>query len=97
MLFDLARERARDLAVDDGMQQRTFGDLLDRSHRFASFLRHDAGLEPGGHVSLLMGNRVEVIELLLGAVMAGQWVTPINWHLAEEEIDYVVGLPLGGV
>jgi fatty-acyl-CoA synthase len=38
-----------------------------------------------------MGNRVEVIELLLGAVLAGQWVTPINWHLAEEEIDYVVG------
>ncbi len=91
MLFDLARDRSRDLAVDDGMQQRTFGELLDRSHRFASFLRHDAGLEPGGHVSLLMGNRVEVIELLLGAVMAGQWVTPINWHLAEEEIDYVVG------
>ncbi len=37
-----------------------------------------------------MSNRVEVVELLLGAVMAGQWVTPINWHLAEEEIEYVV-------
>jgi long-chain acyl-CoA synthetase len=37
-----------------------------------------------------MENRVEVIELLLGAVMAGQWITPINWHLAEEEIEYVV-------
>lgn len=91
MLVELARDRARELAVDDGMQQRTFADLLDRSHRFASFLRHDAGLEPGGHISLLMGNRVEVIEVLLGAVLAGQWVTPINWHLAEEEIDYVVG------
>ena len=91
MLLELARDRARELAVDDGSQQRTFAELLDRSHRFASFLRHDAGLEPGGHVSLLMGNRVEVIELLLGAVIAGQWVTPINWHLTEEEIDYVVG------
>ena len=91
MLLELARDRARELAVDDGTQQRTFAELLDRSHRFASFLCHDAGLEPGGHISLLMGNRVEVIELLLGAVLAGQWVTPINWHLAEEEIDYVVG------
>ena len=90
MLIDLARERAREIAVDDGTQQRTFAELLDRSHRFASFLRHDVGLEPGGHISLLMGNRVEVIELLLGAVLAGQWVTPINWHLAEDEIDYVV-------
>ena len=90
MLLDLARDRALELAVDDGTQQRTFADLLDRSHRFASLLRHEAGLEPGSHISILMGNRVEVIELLLGAVLAGQWVTPINWHLAEEEIDYVV-------
>lgn len=91
MLLDLARDRASDLAVDDGRRTRTFAELLDRAHRFASFLNHDAGLAPGGHLSLLMGNRAETIELLLGAVLAGQWVTPINWHLAEEEIDYVVG------
>ncbi|MBJ22160.1 MAG: AMP-binding protein [bacterium] len=91
MLLDLARDRASELAVDDGTRTRTFGELLDRCHRFASFLRNDAGFEPGGHISLLMGNRVEGIELLIGAVLAGQWVTPINWHLVEEEIDYVVG------
>ncbi|MEE8165646.1 MAG: AMP-binding protein [Myxococcota bacterium] len=90
MLLDLAKDRAREIAVDDGTQQRTFAELLDRSHRFAHFLRHEAGLAPGDHVSLLMDNRVEVIELLLGAVLAGQWITPINWHLAEDEIDYVV-------
>ncbi|HEB91505.1 MAG TPA: acyl-CoA synthetase [Deltaproteobacteria bacterium] len=90
MLLDLARERGSELAVDDGTRQRTFAELLDRSHRFADFLRYEAGLEPGAHISILMGNRVEVIELLLGAVLAGQWVTPINWHLAEDEIRYVV-------
>jgi long-chain acyl-CoA synthetase len=90
MLLDLARARPDAIAVDDGSRQRTFAELVDRSHRFASFLRHEAGLQPGGHLSLLMGNRVEVIECLLGAVLAGQWITPINWHLAEEEIDYVV-------
>ena len=91
MLLDLARDRRSERAVEDGTRTRSFGDLLDRSHRFASFLRHEAGFEPGSHLSLLMGNRVENIELLLGSVMAGMWVTPINWHLAEEEIDYVVG------
>ena len=90
MLLDLARDRASDLAVDDGTRTRTFGELFDRCCRFASFLRNDMGLAPGGHLSLLMGNRVEGIELLIGAVLAGQWVTPVNWHLAEEEIDYVV-------
>jgi long-chain acyl-CoA synthetase len=90
VLLDVARERPKEIAVDDGTRQRSFAELVERSHRFAHFLRTDCGLAPGEHVALLMGNRVEVIELLLGAVLAGQWITPINWHLAEEEIDYVV-------
>ena len=90
MLLDFVRDRAYEIAVDDGTRQRTFAELFERSRRFADFLRYEAGLAPGEHVSLLMGNRVEVVELLLGAVLAGQWITPINWHLAEEEIDYVV-------
>ena len=88
--LERAKSRSSELAVDDGSRQRTWGELLDRSQRFASLLRHEMGLAPGDHVSLLMGNRVEIIELLLGAVFAGQWVTPINWHLAQDEIAYVI-------
>lgn len=91
MPFELARTRKAALAVDDGTRRRSFGELVDRIERFATFLRHDAGLAPGSHLALLMGNRVEGIELLLGGIFAGLWVTPINWHLAEEEVDYVVG------
>ena len=90
MLFDHARERPNELAVDDGTRRRTFAELVDRCARFAAFLHDEAGFEAGDHLSLLMGNRVEGIELLLGGIFAGQWVTPINWHLAEEEIEYVV-------
>lgn len=91
MLLDLARERPTALALDDGTRRRTFAELVDRVGRFARLLRHDAGLAPDAHLALLMGNRVEAVELLLGGIFAGLWVTPINWHLAEEEIDYVVG------
>ncbi len=90
MLLELARERPRALAVDDGTRTRSFSELVERARRFAWFLNHDAGLAPGSHTALLMGNRVEGIECLLGGILAGHWVTPINWHLAEEEIDYVV-------
>ena len=90
MWLERVQARPNALAVDDGTRTRTFAELLDRSHRLAAFLRDEVGLAPGGHVSLLMGNRVEVVECLLGAVLAGQWITPINWHLAEEEIAYVV-------
>ncbi|MCP5040813.1 MAG: AMP-binding protein, partial [bacterium] len=50
----------------------------------------DAGLAPDDHVAILMENRVEIVELIIGGVMAGVWVTPVNWHLAPGEIAYVV-------
>jgi len=90
MLLDHARERGDALALDDGTRTRSFAELVDRASRFAHLLNHDAGLAPGNHVALLLGNRVEAIECLLGAIFAGLWVTPINWHLAPDEIDYVV-------
>ena len=75
---------AQGLAVDDLMRRRTWAELADRSCRVANFLARGAGVAPGEHVAVLMGNRTEYIELLLGGILAGAWVTPINWHLAEE-------------
>ncbi|NNL66708.1 MAG: AMP-binding protein [Myxococcales bacterium] len=90
MLLELAKARRDELAVDDGTRTRTFGELADRVVRLAHFLRHDQGLGPREHFSVLMGNRVEAVEMILGGIASSQWVTPINWHLAEEEIEYVV-------
>ena len=90
MLFDLAARNPDGVAVDDSVRARSFAELADRSVRFARFLREEAGLEPEDHLALLMENRVEYIELLLGAIMAGVWITPINWHLRRDEITYVL-------
>jgi len=78
------------LAVDDLSSTRTWSELVDRSWRVAHFLRDEIGLVPDDHVAVLMGNRCEYIELLLGAMMAGVWITPINWHLGRDEIRYVI-------
>jgi long-chain acyl-CoA synthetase len=90
MLFDLAASDPDGLAVDDRSQRRSWAELADRSVRVARFLRDEAGLRPDEHVAVLMENRVEQIELILGAIMAGVWLTPINWHLRPDEIRYVV-------
>jgi long-chain acyl-CoA synthetase len=37
-----------------------------------------------------MESRVEFMELTLGAVLAGIWLTPINWHLGPSEIAYIL-------
>ncbi len=88
--FELARANPDGLAIDDLTRQRSWSQLLDRSIRIARLLREDVGLSPDDHVAILMENRVEVVELILGGIMAGLWVTPINWHLARDEIAYVV-------
>jgi acyl-CoA synthetase (AMP-forming)/AMP-acid ligase II len=82
--------RPGDLALDDGARQRSWAELSDRATRAARLLREDLGIRPGDHAALLMGNRAEFIELTLGAILAGVWLTPINRHLTPAEIAYVV-------
>jgi long-chain acyl-CoA synthetase len=78
------------LALDDLSRQRTWDELADRCTRIARLLREDLGLAPGNHIAILMGNRVECVEIAFGAILAGLWVTPINRHLRPQEIAYVV-------
>jgi long-chain acyl-CoA synthetase len=91
MLSELARTRPNALALDDGIRRRTWAELDDRVRRWARWLREGLGLRPGDPAALLVPNRVEGIEAILAAIHAGVWMAPINWHLAPEEIAYVVG------
>jgi len=59
--------------------------VAQRSVAFASVLRQ-AGLGDGDHAALLCRNRVEVFEVVLGSLLAGVWLTPVNWHLARAEM-----------
>jgi long-chain acyl-CoA synthetase len=90
MIFEHAAKNPNGLALDDLTRQRAWAELADRSTRVAHFLRDQAGLGPDEHVAVLMDNRVELIELILGAILAGIWITPINWHLHPEEIAYII-------
>ena len=78
------------LALDDGTRRRSRAELADRVSRWARLLREGLGLAPGAHAALLIGNRAEAIEGVLAAIHAGVWMTPINWHLTEDEIAYVL-------
>jgi len=90
MLQDFARAKPDDIALDDLTIKRTWAELSDRVNRIARLLHEDLGVAPGEHVAILMQNCTLSIELLWGAIYAGLWVTPINWHLAKQEIDYVI-------
>jgi long-chain acyl-CoA synthetase len=78
------------LALDDLTRTRSWAELADRAIRAGRLFREDYGIGPGGHVAMVMGNRVEFLELVLGALLSGVWLTPINWHLTAEEAAYIV-------
>ncbi len=77
-------------AVDDLTRRRTRGELLDRARRLGHWMLDDGDVAQGGHVAMLIGNRVELIDLLMAAQHAGTWVTAVNWHLTSTEIAYIL-------
>jgi long-chain acyl-CoA synthetase len=77
------------LAVDDLTRSRDWAELDDRVARLRGLFA-DLGLNPGDHAAMVMGNRVEFVELVLAALTSGVWLTPVNWHAHPDEISYVL-------
>ena len=90
MILERAESDPGGLALDDGTRTRTWAELEERVRRIAHWLSIDLGLGPEEHVALLLGNRVEGVDLMLGALCSGVWCTPINHHGVAEDVDHVV-------
>ncbi len=70
-------------------RRRTYREMEDASNRVAQLLR-GAGLRTGDHVAVLLTNRVEWYDVVWGALRAGLYVTPVNFHLTAAEAGYIV-------
>ena len=90
MFPHLDPSRRDSLAVDDLTRRRTWAELDDRATRVGRFLRDDLGLAAGEHAAVVKGNRVEYVEVLLGALVSGVWVAAVNWHLTAPEIAFIL-------
>lgn len=78
-----------ELAITDLGASLTWRELDARINSLVHLLLYDMGLTAEDHIALLIGNRIEYVELMLAGLLAGLWVTPVNTHLSEEEIDYI--------
>ncbi len=67
----------------------SYAELDDRSSRLARVF-DEAGLQPGDHVALMLGNQPEFFEVVWAALRAGLYLTPINWHLGPVEAGYII-------
>ena len=84
-----AEAKPEAVAIVDDAQTRTFAALHTRANRLARALR-SLGLRPGDALALMCANRVEYVESFLAAMRIGLRITPVNWHLAQEEARYIV-------
>jgi acyl-CoA synthetase (AMP-forming)/AMP-acid ligase II len=48
----------------------------------------DRGIEKGDKIHMLMYNRIEILEIQLGAMRAGAWIAPLNFRFTGQEIVY---------
>ena len=67
----------------------TYGQLEERSNRFAQLLRA-RGLKPGDHIAILLENHPRFFEICWGAQRSGIIYTAISTRLTREEVAYIV-------
>jgi len=67
----------------------SFAELNALSNQLARRLR-GAGLQAGDPVALVCGNRMEFAVVRFATHRCGLRLTPINWHLAAEDIAWIV-------
>jgi acyl-CoA synthetase (AMP-forming)/AMP-acid ligase II len=89
---DLLRRHGDQPAIVMAGSGRTvsYRELDERSTRLARVF-DEAGLRPGDHVALMLGNQPEFFDVLWAALRSGLYVTPINWHLGTDEAAYIIG------
>ncbi|HVH05368.1 MAG TPA: AMP-binding protein, partial [Myxococcota bacterium] len=73
----------------DGEHVESYGQLEQRSRQIAHVLR-GLGLKPGDSIAALIGNDDVFFDLFWACHRTGLYITPVNWHLQRDEIEYIV-------
>jgi acyl-CoA synthetase (AMP-forming)/AMP-acid ligase II len=84
-----ARAAPSKLAVFDGERRLTYRELDERASRFANVLDGRYGIERGDRIALLVHNRLEVVEVLVGAAKAGAVYVGLNFRLGLPEYEAI--------
>ncbi len=85
-----ARQTPQREALVCGEVRLSYGALWQRSARLAGMLAA-RGTGKGDVVALLMKNSAAFVELALAASHVGAVLLPINFRLAAEEVEYILG------
>ena len=84
-----AQEKPDAVAIHDPHGTRTFFDLNGNANRIVRLLR-ESGFRPGDAVAVMCSNRAEFVEVLCATLRGGFRLTPVNWHLTADEVEYII-------
>ena len=82
-------ERPDHPAVICGSRERTYAQLHDRASRLGRVLMA-AGVDRGDRVAIMLPNDIEFFECLAATAKLECASLTLNWHLAAEELAYVL-------
>jgi crotonobetaine/carnitine-CoA ligase len=69
--------------------QRSFAELRDAAAAWAGLLA-EIGIERGDRVAAIAGNRIELVELLLGCAWMGAVAVPLNTALRGRQVQHAL-------
>jgi long-chain acyl-CoA synthetase len=76
-------------AIVSGARGRSHAALAERAARAATGLER-LGVRAGDAVALLLRNDLAFLEASVAAGLLGAYPVPINWHLAADEVAYIL-------
>jgi long-chain acyl-CoA synthetase len=76
-------------AIHSAQADLTFAQLNARINQLARALRA-RGLVAGDAIALICSNRPEFVETFYASQRTGLRITPVNWHLTADEINYIL-------
>jgi long-chain acyl-CoA synthetase len=83
-------QKAAIIDLYGGIERRiTYGQLDERADRVAGLLQQ-RGVKPGERVGMIVGNRVEFLEIFFGAMRAGTIPVAINTRLARDTLKVIL-------
>ncbi|MEE3000896.1 MAG: AMP-binding protein, partial [Pseudomonadota bacterium] len=88
---DIANQNPDKVAIIEGDQKTTYGELHDRVGKLVGGLI-DEGLVHGDRVALIARNCTAHLEIELACAELGLILVSLNWRLAKEEISHCLQL-----
>ncbi|MFI6786894.1 AMP-binding protein [Nonomuraea sp. NPDC050383] len=85
-----AADPGRLAVIDADGTRTTYGELLARVNQVSHGLRA-RGLGTGDVVAGVLPNGLDAVVMLMATGQIGLFYVPVNWHLTEPEIAYILG------